>query len=105
MLEYMGQIVLVPPPDRVFAFLTTAANYPRWDARVVELRSLNGESWRLGTRLRERRWLGPQLQTLDADVVAYDPPRQLVIASVTAPHFRGVGATPTRWRHGGDLCG
>jgi len=32
--------------------LTTAANYPRWDVLSVEMVALNGEPWRLGTRLR-----------------------------------------------------
>jgi hypothetical protein len=89
MLEYQTTLSFQQPIETVFTFLTTAANYPRWDVLSVEMVSLDGEPWRLGTRIRERRRLGPQIQTLEARVAAYQAPRQLIIESLGTPQFRG----------------
>ena len=89
MLEYQTSLTLAQPIEAVFCFLTTAANYPRWDVLSVEMVALDGEPWRLGTRLRERRRLGPQVQTVEAQVIAYEAPRRLIIESVGSPQYRG----------------
>jgi hypothetical protein len=89
MLEYQTTLRFQQPIETVFTFLTTATNYPRWDVLSVEMMSLDGEPWRLGTRIRERRRLGPQIQTLEAWIVAYQVPRQMIIESLGTPQFRG----------------
>jgi hypothetical protein len=89
MITASADVFIRRPIDDVFAFLTDAANHPRWDSSSVEMVPLQPGTWRQGLEFREVRRIGPRLTEVRSRIAGYEPGRGMDLESLTGPSFRG----------------
>lgn len=73
------------PPDQVFAFIGDAANNPLWRKNVIRTEWLDDGPMRVGRRGRQTARLLGREWTVEAEVVEWDPPRQVAWRAVQGP--------------------
>jgi uncharacterized membrane protein len=82
MVRAEGSIHIERNPTDVFAFVADAANNPRWRSYVVATTWLDDGPMRVGRVGRQTSRLLGRSYTVDAEVVAWDPPRHAAWATV-----------------------
>lgn len=80
-----ASIRIARPPDDVFAFVGDAANNPMWRKNVVRTEWLDDGPMRIGRRGRQSARLLGREWTVEAEVVAWDPPRLVAWRTVQGP--------------------
>ena len=84
MAHYRGTVDSARPAEATFAYMANFANVSEWDPTAVEARALQEGEPALGSRFFVRvRWLGRDLP-LTYEIVAYEPPRRLVLRAENA---------------------
>lgn len=83
-LSYAVAIGIEAPPERVWALLTNAEDFPRWNSTVVEVKGPIA----LGTKLALKVKLSDR--TFTPSVTAFEAPTRMVWSDGMAPMFRGV---------------
>ena len=83
-LECGVAIDIAAPADKIWALLTDAAAFPRWNSTV---QSIEGQI-ALGGKIRVRVPLAPE-RVFKLKVAAFDPGRRMVWRDGMAPMFRG----------------
>lgn len=89
MITASADITIDRPLQDVFAFLTDAANHPRWDSTSVEMEPLEPGPWRAGLTFRELRRIGPRTMEVRSRIAALEPDSSMDLESLTGPTFRG----------------
>lgn len=81
MIEVDAEVVLPLPPDRAFRLLARWEDQTRWMRDAARVAVVEGRREGVGTRLAVRtRVLGIPLFTDVLEIVAWDPPRRIVVA-------------------------
>jgi len=84
MAHYRDTVDSARPAEATFAYMANFANVSEWDPTAVEARALQEGEPALGSRFFVRvRWLGRELP-LTYEIVAYEPPRRLVLRAENA---------------------
>jgi Polyketide cyclase / dehydrase and lipid transport len=65
------------PPDEVFAYVSEVANNPEWRKNVVRMEWLDHGPMRVGRRGRQTQRVLGREWTIEAEIVEWDPPRQV----------------------------
>ena len=74
MKEYTTTTLIDAPPDRVWAILTQAAEYGRWNPEIV---AIDGQ-FALGSRITARVRLGSgAMRAVPMRVTAFEPPKRM----------------------------
>ena len=89
MIEHGVEVRINRPPAEVFAFLTNAANHPRWDGSSVSMTPDQPGDWAAGTTFHEVRKMGPRKVEFQSKVAAMVPGESMEIESLTGPEFHG----------------
>lgn len=89
MLTKSVDITIDRPVQDVFAFLTEAANHPRWDRSSIAMEPSEPGPWRAGLTFREVRRVGPRPIEIRSTVAELEPNRRLEIRSLSGPPFQG----------------
>lgn len=82
-------ITIDRPVEEVYAFLTDAANHPRWDSSSVAMEPDQPGAWRAGTTFREVRRIGRGTSEIRSTVAELEPNRRMEIRSLSGPSFAG----------------
>jgi uncharacterized protein YndB with AHSA1/START domain len=82
-------ITIDRPVEDVFAFLTDAANHPKWDASSVAMEAQEPGPWRAGTTFREVRRIGRGTSEIRSTVAELEPNRRIEIRSLSGAPFQG----------------
>ena len=82
-------ITINRPVEDVFAFLTDAANHPKWDASSVAMEAQEPGPWRAGTIFREVRRTGRGTSEIRSTVAELEPNRRMEIRSLSGAPFQG----------------
>ena len=83
MIRIEHSLEISRPPEEVFALLVDLDRLPDWQSSAIEARA--DEPLALGSLVHEkRRFLGRELAD-ELEVVAFDPPRRLVLRSQGGP--------------------
>src|ERR1043166_6151636 len=77
------------PVADVFAFLTDAANHPRWDASSVVMEPQEPGAWHAGLTFREVRRIGPRTMEFRSRIAELEPDRKMELRSLSGPPFQG----------------
>ena len=80
-----SSIRIASPPDAVFALVGDAANNPRWRRNVVRTEWIDDGPMRVGRRGRQTARVLGREYTVEAVVVAWDPPRAATWQTVQGP--------------------
>jgi len=72
-----GSIHVERPAEEVFAFVSDAANNPRWRSYVVETTWLDDGPMRVGRRGRQVSKVLGQPMAVVAEIAEWDPPRHV----------------------------
>lgn len=99
MIRHVVDLTIERPVDEVFAFVTDAANHPRWDASSVSMQADEPGPWRAGLTFHEVRRIGPRRMDVQSKVAALVPNESMDIDSITGPEFHG------HWRLSPDGSG
>ena len=84
MAHYRDTVDSARPAEATFAYMANFANVSEWDPTAVEARALQEGEPALGSCFFVRvRWLGRELP-LTYEIVAYEPPRRLVLRAENA---------------------
>lgn len=83
-MEYRVNATIPAPPERVWALLTDAANFPGWNSTVT---SIDG-TIALGQKLAIRVPLAPG-RTFSPKVTTFEPSSRMVWSDGMAPMFKG----------------
>ena len=89
MIEHAVEVRIDRPPGEVFAFVTDAANHPRWDTSSVSMKPDQPGDWTAGTTFHEVRRMGPRQLEVQSRVAALVPGESMDIDSITGPEFHG----------------
>jgi hypothetical protein len=81
MIRHSVDLEVSRPVDVVFAWLTDADNYPRWDSSSLKMEPLEPGPWHEGTTFREVRRIGPWNSEVRSRVVLHTPPIALDMES------------------------
>jgi carbon monoxide dehydrogenase subunit G len=92
-------ITIDRPVEEVFAFLTDAANHPKWDRSSVAMELEQPGPWRTGTTFREVRRTGPGTSAIRSTIAELEPNRRMEIRSLSGAPFQG------HWRLAPDGTG
>ena len=84
-MEYAVAINIQAPPDRIWALLTTAEDFPRWNSTV---QSIEGRI-ALGEQIKLRATIAPE-RIFKLTVNEFVPEKMMVWSDGTAPIFKGV---------------
>ena len=115
MYKYLASVRVAAPPEDVFAFYCDPANWQPTLPSLLAVEMLNEPPFGLGTRWRQVRrflWLA---QESEAEVVGYEPPRELECrihfpklaeagGSLQVAHYMKDEAGGTRWIVGAELA-
>jgi hypothetical protein len=77
MYKYLASIWVAAPAEDVFAFYCDPANWQPTLPTLLAVEMLTDPPFGLGTRWRQRRRFLWMAQDSDAEVVGYEPPREL----------------------------
>ncbi len=104
MIEHAVDTRIERPVEEVFAFITDAANHPRWDGSSVSMEPDEPGPWHEGLTFREVRRIGPRRMEIRSKVASLVPNERMDIDSLTGPEFHGHwrftrdgSATVLRW--------
>jgi uncharacterized protein YndB with AHSA1/START domain len=89
MIEHAVEVRINRPPAAVFAFVTDAANHPRWDTSSVSMTPDQPGPWAAGMTFHEVRKMGPRQMEIQSKVAALVPGESMEIESLTGPEFHG----------------
>jgi hypothetical protein len=81
MIRHAIDLEVSRPVDIVFAWITDADNYPRWDTSSLKMEPLQPGPWHEGMTFREIRRIGPWNSELQSRVVSLTPPIALDVES------------------------
>src|SRR5262245_11280448 len=65
------------PPEEVFAFVADVTNNPSWRKNVTRAEWLDDGPMRIGRRGRQAQRVLGREWTVEAEIVEWDPPRQI----------------------------
>lgn len=83
--ETTVSILIKAAPEIIWSLLTNAPDYPRWNSTVV---NIDGKI-AAGKKIRLKSTVDPS-RTFNLKVTTFQPPREMVWASGTAPFFSGI---------------
>jgi uncharacterized protein YndB with AHSA1/START domain len=89
MIEHAIEVRIDRPVEEVFAFLTDAANHPRWDSSSVSMTPDRPGPWTTGLEFSEVRRMGPRTMSFRSKVAGITPNERLEIESLTGSEFYG----------------
>lgn len=89
MIEHAVEVRIDRSPADVFAFVTDAANHPRWDTSSLSMRADQPGPWAAGSTFHEVRKMGPRQMEIQSKVAALVPGQSMDIDSLTGPEFHG----------------
>jgi uncharacterized protein YndB with AHSA1/START domain len=89
MIQHQIDLTIHRPVEEVFAFLTNAANHPKWDSTSILMEPQEPGLWHTGIRFREVRKLGGRNTEVASQIAYLEPNRRFNIASLTGPEWRG----------------
>jgi uncharacterized membrane protein len=95
-IEHAVEVRIERPVADVFAFVTDAANHPRWDSSSVSMQPDEPGPWHEGMTFREVRRIGPRRMEIRSTVASLVPNHSMDIDSLTGPEFHG------HWRFAPD---
>lgn len=84
-MECAVEINVQAPPKKVWALLTNAADFPRWNSTVTSI----GGRIALGEKLELRVPIAPD-RTFKPKVTGLEPEKKMVWSDGAAPMFKGV---------------
>lgn len=90
MLKFSAELKVNRSVEKVFAWLTNAANQGKFDKSSLEMELLTPGPWRAGSQFRELRDLGGRKTEVLSEVSELEPNRRFVIRSKTGPAWLGV---------------
>jgi Polyketide cyclase / dehydrase and lipid transport len=92
MTSFENVVVIERPPEEVFAFLADLENLPSWDPAVEVTWKTSPSSVGVGTTYRQVR-SAPRRGEEVLEVIAFDPPRRLIIEGPIGPLRARIGYT------------
>ncbi|HEY9844101.1 MAG TPA: SRPBCC family protein [Candidatus Obscuribacterales bacterium] len=89
MQEFTAEVTIRQPVARVFTWLTTAGNHPKWDKSSLGMECLTPGPWKKGTCFREQRLMGSRKVDVLSEIIAFKPNELFVVKSRTGPGWLG----------------
>jgi len=91
MTKITESIEIARNPEEVFAYLDQLERHGEWQDQIVSsTRQTEGPN-RVGTRMKDVRWMGNRTQEVSWEITEYDPPRRVAFRGVDGP-LRPVGS-------------
>ena len=90
MLNFSADLKVNRPVDKVFAWLTNAANQGKFDKSSLKMEVLTPGPWRTGSQFRELRDLGGRKTEVLSEIAELKPNHRFVIRSKTGPGWIGI---------------
>ena len=89
MITYSVNVPIDRPVEQVFAYLTDAANHPKWDSSSVVMEPQEPGAWHTCSTFREVRRIGPRTLETRSQVEHLEPNRSFDMKSLSGPPFHG----------------
>jgi uncharacterized protein YndB with AHSA1/START domain len=85
MIELEFTTHLNRPVEEVYDFVINAENLILWQSGLVKSELLTRGPLRVGTRVRQVRFMGPKKSEVKAEIIALEPNRRFTTQTITNP--------------------
>ena len=85
MIELEFTIDLDRPVEQVYDFVINAENLRLWQSGLIKSELLTRGPLRVGTRVRQVRYMGPKKSEIKAEITALEPNKRFTTKTITNP--------------------
>ena len=85
MIELEFTMYLNRPVEQVYDFVINADNLRLWQSGLIKSEVLTRGPLRVGTRVRQIRFMGPKKSEIKAEITALEPNKRFTTKTITKP--------------------